>query len=76
MSDLEQVLASAENLAQRLEAQVAQELAMQQTLPLRFEANMAADSVTGTPTVIIDGVKVENWAWDNLKSLLDAKLAG
>ena len=42
MSDLEQVLASAENLAQRLEAQVAQELAMQQTLPLRFEANMAA----------------------------------
>lgn len=42
----------------------------------QFEANMAADSVTGTPTVIIDGVKVENWAWDNLKSLLDAKLAG
>ncbi|MBJ2153750.1 DsbA family protein [Paracoccus sp. IB05] len=42
----------------------------------QFEANMAADKVTGTPTVILDGEKVDNWAWDNLKSLIDAKLAG
>lgn len=42
----------------------------------QFEANMAADQITGTPTVILDGEKVENWAWDNLKALIDAKLAG
>lgn len=42
----------------------------------QFEANMAADNVTGTPTIILDGEKVDNWAWDNLKSLIDAKLAG
>ncbi|NPD14119.1 DsbA family protein [Xinfangfangia sp. D13-10-4-6] len=42
----------------------------------QFNANMAADSITGTPTVILDGTKVDNWAWDNLKSLIDAKLEG
>lgn len=42
MSELERVLADAENLAQRVAAQAEQEAAMRQTLPLRFEANMAA----------------------------------
>ena len=42
MSELEQVLADAENLAQRVAAQAEQEAAMRQTLPERIEANMAA----------------------------------
>jgi len=42
----------------------------------QFEANMAADGVTGTPTVFINGEKHSNMAWADLKALIDAALAG
>ena len=40
-----------------------------------FESNMEADGVEGTPTFIIDGEKHSNMSYDDMKSILDAKLA-
>ena len=42
----------------------------------QFETNMAADGVTGTPTIFINGEKYSNMAWADLKALIDAELAG
>ena len=42
----------------------------------RFEANMAADQVEGTPTLFINGEKNQNMNYDTLKTLIDAALAG
>ena len=42
----------------------------------QFEANMAADGVQGTPTIFVNGKKHSNMAWDDLKTLIDAELAG
>ena len=41
-----------------------------------FETNMAADGVQGTPTIFINGEMHSNMAWEDLKTLLDAELAG
>lgn len=40
-----------------------------------FAANMAADEVEGTPTFIINGEKHSNMSYDDMKAILDAKLA-
>ncbi len=32
--------------------------------------------ITGTPTIIIDGVKVDDHGWENLSKVIDAKLNG
>lgn len=32
--------------------------------------------ITGTPTIIIDGVKAEDHSWENLSKVIDAKLNG
>lgn len=40
-----------------------------------FQANATADEVEGTPTFIIDGEKVQNQPWDDLKKIIDAKIA-
>jgi protein-disulfide isomerase len=50
--------------------------AMAEAMIARFEANMAADGVQGTPTIFIDGEKHANMPWEDLKAILDAKLAG
>ena len=42
----------------------------------QFETNMAADEVKGTPTIFINGEMHSNMPWADLKSLIDAKLAG
>lgn len=42
----------------------------------QFEANMAADGVKGTPTILVNGEVHSNMPWSELKSLIDAKLAG
>jgi protein-disulfide isomerase len=42
----------------------------------RFEANMAADEVTGTPTIFVNGTKHSNMAYADLKAIIDAELAG
>jgi protein-disulfide isomerase len=41
----------------------------------QFETNMAADGVKGTPTIFIDGEMYSNMSWEELKKLLDEKLA-
>ncbi|GLK65417.1 MULTISPECIES: DsbA family protein [Paracoccus] len=40
-----------------------------------FQTNATADKVEGTPTFIIAGEKVQNQPWDDLKKIIDAKLA-
>lgn len=40
-----------------------------------FEKNFEADGIEGTPTFIIDGEKHSNMSYDDMKALLDAKLA-
>ncbi|MFC3085979.1 DsbA family protein [Tabrizicola soli] len=41
----------------------------------QFEANMAADGVSGTPTIFVNGTKHSNMAYADLKALIDAELA-
>ncbi len=41
----------------------------------RSEANMKADAVEGTPTLMINGVKHSNMSYADLKVILDAELA-
>jgi protein-disulfide isomerase len=50
--------------------------AQAEALIKQFETNMAADGVTGTPTIFINGEKHSNMAWADLKALIDAALAG
>jgi protein-disulfide isomerase len=50
--------------------------AMAQALVSRFEANMAADGVEGTPTIFVNGAKHGNMPYAELKALIDAELAG
>ncbi len=40
-----------------------------------FEKNMAADGIEGTPSFIINGEKHANMSFDDMKSLIEAKLA-
>ena len=40
-----------------------------------YQANAEADGVESTPTLIIDGVKHSNMAYDELKTLIDTALA-
>jgi protein-disulfide isomerase len=40
-----------------------------------FQANMEADAIEGTPTLIINGTKYENMSYADLKPILDAELA-
>lgn len=41
----------------------------------RFETNMAADGVEGTPTIFINGTKHSNMSYADMKAILDAELA-
>ncbi len=41
----------------------------------RFQANMEADGVEGTPTIFINGAKYSNMSYVDLKALIDAELA-
>ena len=49
--------------------------AMAEALVARFQANMEADGVEGTPTIFINGTKHSNMAYADLKDLIDAELA-
>jgi protein-disulfide isomerase len=42
----------------------------------RFQTNMAADGVEGTPTIFVNGAKHGNMAWDALKAIIETELAG
>ncbi len=39
-----------------------------------FQKNATADQIEATPTFIIDGEKVMNQPWDDMKALIDGKL--
>lgn len=41
----------------------------------RFQTNMAADGVEGTPTIFINGAKYSNMDYPTLKGIIDAELA-
>ncbi len=41
----------------------------------RFETNMAADQVEGTPTIFVNGTRYGNMSYADLKDILDAELA-
>lgn len=40
-----------------------------------FQKNATADNVEGTPSFVIGGEKVANQPWDDMKKVIDAKLA-
>lgn len=49
--------------------------AMAEALIKRFETNMAADDVQGTPTIFVNGAKHDNMSYADLKAIIDAELA-
>jgi protein-disulfide isomerase len=49
--------------------------AMAEAMVARFEENMKADGVEGTPTLFINGTKHANMDYAALKSLIEAELA-
>ena len=48
---------------------------MAEALIKRFETNMAADDVKGTPTIFVNGTKYSNMSYEDLKAIIDAELA-
>lgn len=46
-----------------------------EALVAHFETNFKADGIEGTPSILINGVKHPNMAYDELKAVLDAELA-
>lgn len=46
-----------------------------QQLITTFQQNATADKIEATPTFIIGGEKVQNQPWDDMKGIIDAKLA-
>jgi protein-disulfide isomerase len=49
---------------------------MAEAMVAKFQENMATDKVEGTPTLFIDGVLHSNMGYEDLKVILDEKLAG
>ena len=49
--------------------------AMAEAMGKQFEANMAADGVTGTPTLFVNGAKHSNMTYEELAALIEAELA-
>lgn len=49
--------------------------AMAEAMVARFEENMKADGVEGTPTLFINGAKHSNMDFPALKAIIDAELA-
>jgi protein-disulfide isomerase len=49
---------------------------MAEAMVAKFQADTAADKVSGTPTLMIDGVQHGNMGFEALKAILDEKLAG
>ena len=49
--------------------------AMAEALVAHFETNFKADGIEGTPSILINGVKHPNMAYEDLKVVLDAELA-
>ena len=49
--------------------------AQAEAMVAHFEANMAADEIEGTPSFIINGEKHSNMSFEDMKAIIDAKLA-
>jgi protein-disulfide isomerase len=50
--------------------------AQAEALIARFQVNMEADGVQGTPTIFVNGAKHSNMTYADLKAIIDAELAG
>ena len=50
--------------------------AMVEAMVARFETNMKADGVEGTPTLFVNGTKHPNMSFADLKAIIDEELAG
>ena len=50
--------------------------ALQQKMVATFQAHMQEHKIKGTPALVIDGDVYDNMSYDDLKKILDAKLAG
>ncbi|MDM7931866.1 DsbA family protein [Tabrizicola sp.] len=50
--------------------------AQAEALIARFQVNMEADGVQGTPTIFVNGSKHSNMTYADLKAIIDAELAG
>jgi len=50
--------------------------AQAEALIARFQVNMEADGVQGTPTIFVNGAKHSNMTYADLKTIIDAELAG
>jgi len=50
--------------------------AQAEALIARFQVNMEADGVQGTPTIFVNGAKHSNMTYAELQALIDAELAG
>lgn len=48
---------------------------MAEAMVAKFEENMKADDVQGTPTLFLNGTKHSNMSYADLKALIDAELA-
>jgi len=51
------------------------DLTKAEALVAHFEANMKADAIEGTPTLIINGTKHSNMSYADLRAIIDAELA-
>ncbi len=49
--------------------------AMAQAMVAKFQSNMEADKVEGTPTIFVNGTKYGNMTYADLKAIIDAELA-
>ena len=50
--------------------------AMVEAMIARFETNMQADKVEGTPTLFVNGEKYSNMSYADMKAIIDGKLGG
>ncbi len=50
--------------------------ALVEAMVARFETNMKADGVEGTPTLFVNGTKHPNMSFEDLKAIIDEELAG
>ena len=51
-----------------------QDRALAEGLVAEYQKHSAADGIDATPTFLINGVKVENFSWDEISAKLDAAL--
>jgi protein-disulfide isomerase len=52
-----------------------QDAAMAQAMVAKFQRDTAADGITGTPSLVLNGTRHGNMSYADLRALIDAELA-